>query len=255
VIAAINEKRFNQTTIMKINFRMKMSFKSLLTIVLITFLITTSNKIYAQTKVGIQSGYNISNVLMKDRDGIKSSTKSISGIHVGLNIDLPVTPNFYIQPGIEYIEKGFRQNDNYFFGNGNETKVKVAYVQFPLSFIYQLGIHSEKLYIGAGPYVSYGTGGKWKSKSDVVIGDIKIENHGNVNFKNDFMDRSFGEYTYGKPWEFGYNLLLGYRFINQLSFQINNQTGISNLRPKVGGSSEGGVLKNRVWSFSLGYTF
>jgi len=240
---------------MTINFRMKMTFKALFTTALITILTSSLNQINAQTKVGIQAGYNISSVLMKDIDGKRNPTQSVSGFHIGLNVDMPLGKNFYFQPVLEYIIKGFEQNNNYFSGSDNEIKVKANYIQLPINFIYELNVDKGKLYFGAGPYVAYGIGGKWKSKTDVLIGDIRIENQGNVHFKNDFMNGSFGEYLYGKPWELGSNILLGYRFVNQLKVQINNQMGINNLQPKVGGASEGSVLKNRVWSFSLGYSF
>lgn len=231
-----------------------MTFKTLLTITLITFLMSSSNKINAQTKVGIQGGYNISSVLMKDREGIKNPAQPISGFHVGLNIDIPVAQNFYVQPVLEYIMKGFEQSNNDFSGAGNNIKVKANYIQLPINLVYELSIDKGILFFGAGPYIAYGRGGKWESASTVMLGDIMIENHGNINFKKDFMDGGFGEYTYGKPWEFGSNLLLGYRFFKQLKLQVNNQMGISNLQPKLGGESEGGVLKNRVWSLSLGYS-
>lgn len=240
---------------MRRDFKMRISFTSFLIPLLITAFTGTLNKINAQTRVGIQAGYNISDVLMEDRDGNKNPTKPISGFHIGFNVDIPVAKNFYVQPVFEYITKGFEQNDNYFFGSDNETKVRASYIQLPVNFIYEFKIHKGKLYVGAGPYVGYGTGGKWKSKSDVLIGDIRIENHGDVNFKEDSMDGEFGVYLYGKPWELGSNLLVGYQFFDRFKLQINNKTGMSNLQPETGGQTEGGVLKNRVYSFSLAYTF
>lgn len=208
---------------------------------------------HAQTKVGIRAGMNFSNVLMKGEAGNRNSTESIPGFHIGLTVDIPLVANFYLQPAALYSGKGFKQTDSWFAGSGNDLKVNVSYIEIPLNLIYKPRLGSGKVLVGAGPYAAYGTGGRWKSETDVLVGDIRIDNRGDAIFKKDAMDGEFGSYLYGKPWDFGANFLVGYEFHNKISLQLNAQLGIKDLQPEVGGVERGGRLKNKSCGISVGY--
>lgn len=240
---------------MKPKFMTKPSMKSFFLPVFLLILIAASNKTNAQTKVGIRAGLNSSNVLMEEENGDGNFTKSIPGFHIGLTVDIPLATNFYLQPAVLYSSKGFKQTNNWFSGSGNNIKVTVSYIEVPLNFIYKHKLASGNLLIGVGPYVGYGTGGKWKSEAPVIIGDIQIDNYGDVIFKKDVMDGEFGNYLYGKPWDFGANFLVGYQFWDKLTLQLNAQIGINELKPKVGGVTREGTLKNKGVGISVGYTF
>jgi hypothetical protein len=231
------------------------AMKPVFSLLFLLILIASSNKANAQTKVGIRAGLNYSNVLMKEENADKNSTKSIPGFHVGLIVDIRLVTNFYLQPGVLYSRKGFKQTDSWFSGSGNNIKVTVSYIEAPLNFIYKHKLASGNLLIGAGPYAGYGTGGKWKSDAPVLIGDIQIHNYGEVIFKKDVMDGEFGNYLYGKPWDFGANFLVGYQFLDRLTLQFNGQLGINELKPKVDGVTREGTLKNKGFGISVGYTF
>lgn len=231
------------------------STKSVFLTILFVLLTTASNIIYAQTKVGIWAGMNFSNVLMEDENGDKNSTRSIPGFHIGLTVDIPIAADFYLQPAALYSSKGFKQTDSWFSGSGNDLEVTVSYIEVPLNFIYKPQLGSGNLLIGAGPYAGYGTGGKWKSETSVLIGDIRIDNNGDAIFKNDVMDGEFGNYLYGKPWDFGANFLVGYEFFDKLSVQFNAQLGINDLKPEVDGVKREGKLKNKGYGISVGYKF
>jgi len=231
------------------------SMKSGFLPVFLLILIAASNTTNAQTKVGIRAGLNSSNVLMEEENSDGNSTKSIPGFHIGLTVDIPLAANFYLQPAVLYSSKGFKQTNNWFSGSDNDIKVTASYIEVPLNFIYKHKLASGNLLIGVGPYVGYGTGGKWKSEAPVSIGDIRIDNYGDVIFKKDGMDGEFGNYLYGKPWDFGANFLVGYKFWDKLTLQLNAQLGINELKPKVGGVPREGTLKNKGFGISVGYTF
>ncbi len=174
---------------------------------------------------------------------------------MGLTTDIPLAAHFYLQPAVLYSGKGFKQTNSWFSGSGNEIKVTVSYIEVPLNLIYKYKWASGNLLIGAGPYVGYGTSGKWKSDAPVLIGDIRIDNYGDVIFKKDRMDGEFGTYLYGKPWDFGSNFLVGYQFCDKTSIQLNAQLGINDLKPEVGGLTREGTIKNKGFGISIGYTF
>lgn len=218
------------------------------------FLLTTITIAHAQTEVSIKAGVHYSNVIFEDASGDRQETQFTPGMHAGLSVDVPVSGAFYIQPGLLYSRKGFTQDDNWFAGAANDFKVSVNYIELPLNVLYKPSLGSGKLLLGAGPYLGYGTGGKWESDEPVVIGDIIHDDHGDVNFKNDVVDGEWGEYLYGKRWDYGANFTAGYEFFDQFSAQFNIRLGLANLEPDVDGSKPDGTFKNIGFGISLGYT-
>lgn len=223
--------------------------------VLILILICAWNVNKAQIKVGIQAGVNFSNVTVKDANGNKSETGSVPGIRIGLLTELPIASDFFIQPGIFYAKKGFKQETGGYYGLAQNFEVKTSYVELPVNLLYKPSLGTGKLLLGAGPYISYGAKGTWKSDNVILIGDIMTDAKGEITFENDYMDGEFGRYTYGKPWDYGLNFLAGYEFPIGFSIQINAQTGVANLQPESGGEKPDGSLRNRSFGLSAGYRF
>lgn len=218
------------------------------------FLITTFNIANAQTKIGIRTGLNFSNANMKDEQGNEGETESIPGFHLGLTVDVPIAGDFYIQPAALYSSKGFRQKGEG-FGYSNDFKVTVSYLEVPVNLLYKPKLGTGNLILGAGGYLGYGTGGKWKSASGVLIGDIQIGDNGDVIFKNDAEKGEFGSYLYGKPLDYGASFLVGYELFNKYSVQFNSEIGLANLQTTYSGIKRKGKMKNTGFSISLGYKF
>lgn len=109
--------------------------------------------------------------------------------------------------------------------------------------------------MGAGPYIGYGTGGNWKSDSDILIGDIMEKGYGTLAFRNDGSVRNDSEYTYGRPIDYGLNAILGYEFRERFSLQFTGMFGIANLVPHLNGYQPGGSLRNNAFGISIGYKF
>nr|WP_162988966.1 porin family protein [Pedobacter schmidteae] len=218
-------------------------------------LIITFNLAKAQTRIGVKAGLNFSNVMAKDERSNKQETQIATGFLVGLTADIPVSGDFFIQPGIQYVEKGFKQKKGGYYGLANNFKVNVSYVEVPVNILYKPQLGNGKLLLGAGPYFGYGTGGTWKSDNVILMGDIMTDSKGEVIFKNDVMDGEFGKYMYGKPFDYGANFLAGYEFLEKLAVQFNAQLGLANLQPKVDGVKREGSLKNVGFGISVGYRF
>src|SRR5699024_2197456 len=159
---------------------------------------------------------------------------------------VPVGSAFYLQPALLYSRKGFTQEDSWFAGDGNHFEVKTNYLELFVHFLYKPALGSGKLLFGAGPYMAYGLGVEWESAEDVVIGDIIIGDHGDVHFSNDAFDGGDGNsYLYGKPLDYGVNLLVGYEFFNRISAQFNVQLGLADLLPEYSdGTKQDGSFKN-----------
>lgn len=67
------------------------------------------------------------------------------------------------------------------------------------------------------------------------------------------MDGEWGEYLYGKPWDYGANFIAGYGFFDRFSAQFNIRLGLANLEPEVDGTKPDGTFKNIGFGISLGY--
>lgn len=223
-------------------------------LILLTFF-TFYKTAHAQTKIGLKAGVSFSNIREKDEQGKKTATQIMPGAHFGLTLDIPIAKQLYLQPAAVYADKGFKQAKGGWFGTADGVEVDVSYIEVPLNLLYKPKVAGGALLLGAGAYAAYGTGGKWKSATDPLIGDIRLRNYGHVIFKNDGMDGEFESYLYGKPLDYGLNFLIGYEILNQLSLQFNTQVGLANLQPKYGSIQPKGDLKNIGFGFSLGYKF
>jgi hypothetical protein len=218
-------------------------------------LVATFNITNAQIKVGVKTGVDFSNVIMKNENGDKAATQSTPGIFLGVTVDIPIIGDLYIEPAAQYSRKGFKQQTGAFFGSATNFQVNVSYIQVPLNILYKPRLGAGNLLFGAGPYIGYGTGGKWTSDTDILIGDITMGKKGDAVFKKDASDGEFGTYLYGKPLDYGANFLAGYEFFHKLSVQFNAQVGLANLQPEYDGVKREGKLKNTDFGISLGYIF
>ncbi len=220
-------------------------------------LIAIINTAEAQTKFGINAGVNFSKVKTQAENGNIENTDAVPGFQLGFAADIPVIGAFYIQPGILYASRGFKQERGGFFGYGTNFKVKVEYFEVPVNILYKPKLWGNHLFVGAGAYVGFGRGGNWQSDTDVVVGgDMVIGNRGDVIFRNDGWEGgNLESYTYGRPVDYGANFLLGYEFLGKVTLQLNAQFGMANLQPRYGDFQPDGKINNSAIGISLGYKF
>ena len=193
----------------------------------------------AQTKFGIRAGVQMQNVNAKDHSGTKADNKLMTGYHAGLTADIPVAPDYFIQPGLLYSLKGTNQD----YAN---AKARISYIEVPVNFIYKPTLGSGKLLLGFGPYVAVAIDGKvkWDNGSEA---DVDIANTIPVTATDNY---------YVERMDAGANFLAGYEFTNKLSFQLNAQLGLSNISPEDQRvSNSKAVSKNTGFGLSLGYKF
>ncbi|WP_018630855.1 porin family protein [Niabella aurantiaca] len=216
----------------------------------------------AQVQFGVRAGANFSNVTAKDADDNKMSTSLLPGFHVGVTADMAIADEFYLQPALLFNTKGYQYKQS-------ESSVTVAlnqhpyYLELPVNFIYKPALGNGHLLLGAGPYIAYGVGGRWKLKAE--SGSSSFERDGSLEFKRDYsLDSAvFGgniedlpeKLPYGKPFDLGANLLAGFEFAQKISIQLNGQLGLLNIAPTVDGQETGEVIKNMQFGLSVGYKF
>ncbi|MFL5746256.1 MAG: porin family protein [Niastella sp.] len=217
-----------------------MKTKALL-IALSTTVFALGAKAQDKTTFGVRAGVNFTNLNGKESNGDKLDNKLKAGFNVGVNAEIPLVPDFYVQPGLLFSTKGSKDKQ----GDG---KLNLSYLEVPINLLYKPTLGAGKMLLGFGPYVGFGIGGKYKS------GDEKID----VKFKNDVKpsDVSLTDpKIFLKSLDFGGNLLVGYEMSNNFSFQLNAQLGMTNLNPKSNGVKPKDKAKNTGFGISVGYRF
>jgi hypothetical protein len=110
-----------------------------------------------------------------------------------------------------------------------------------------------KLLLGIGPYIAFGIGGK-VSNADGKEMDIEFTKE--VSAANYSAATSQGLFPYFKRFDAGGNLLVGYEFSNNFSFQLNAQLGMININSEIKDvSSDDTKFKNTGFGLSVGYRF
>ena len=196
----------------------------------------------SKTSFGIRAGVNFQNITGDDALGNKMENKLKTGFLAGVNAEIPVGIDFYIQPGVVYAIKGAK-------ADGSDDKVNLSYIEVPVNFLYKPAVGTGHLLLGFGPYIAFGIGGKLKPDNG---GDVDIE------FKNSITqaEAATGYGSYFKRIDAGGNLLFGYEMSNKLSLQLNAQLGLVKINPKIDGlSSDETSWKNTGFGVSVGYRF
>jgi opacity protein-like surface antigen len=192
-----------------------------------------------KTTFGVRAGVNFQNINGKNRSGDKLENDIATGFHAGVNAEVPLGTGFYLQPGVLYSQKGTEFD--------NDNQVKLNYIEVPVNFVYKPILGTGRMLLGFGPYVGFGLGGKVKTAS--TERDVSFEKTANS---------STPSLTYGvyKGMDAGANLLAGYEFARNISFQVNAQLGLVNINPEFeGASNDESKWKNTGFGVSVGYRF
>jgi len=188
-----------------------------------------STVIFAQSKTtfGIRAGVNFQNLNGKNINDDELDNKLKTGFNAGVNAEIPVGIDFYLQPGVLFSTKGAKVGDS-------DTKINLSYVEVPVNFIYKPELGTGRMVLGFGPYAAYAVGGKTKDPdTDIEFGD---------------------QYPETKRFDAGANLLAGYEFSNRLSFQLNAGLGLVNINNRADDDTKS-KTKNTGFGVSLGYRF
>lgn len=223
-----------------------MKAKTLL-LALITIAYALGSRAQETTTFGIRAGVNFQNINGRDVFDEKLENKLKTGFHVGVNAEVPVARDFYVQPGVLFTTKGAINKDD------EDIKLNLSYIEVPINFLYKPVLGAGKLLLGIGPYIAFGIGGNVSNES----GEEK-----DIEFTKEVSPQDFasatatGHYPYFKRFDAGGNLLAGYEFSNKFSFQLNAQLGMININSDIEGISDNDTkFKNTGFGLSLGYRF
>ena len=182
---------------------------------------------FAQTTFGVKLGPDFSSTTTKF-EGDKETSKILVGLAGGVYANLPIAPEFYIQPSLMYEGKGGKDKNS-------DEKVRLNYLTLPVDLLFKPAMPngSGSWLIGVGPYLGYGFSGK-VSGSD--MDPFKSEG---------------GNDAYLKRFDAGANVQLGYEMASGFNITLNTELGLINLAKN--GNSDNS-FRNTSFGVNLGYT-
>jgi outer membrane protein with beta-barrel domain len=177
-----------------------------------------------KARIGITAGSTLANYKIK-ADGEDQSGNSKAGFTAGVIVNLPAGKNFMIQPGIHWVGKGTKDEED-----GHTASLTANSIEIPVNFLYT---SNGGFFIGAGPSASFAVSGK--AKLDDVSADLHFGNSDDDDLKG---------------FEFGANVVTGYQSPKGFLIAANFNQGFSNLIPGDAGNSS---IKSHYFGIRLGY--
>jgi len=221
----------------------------LISIVLI--LVLSASFAVAQTKgqskmsFAVLGGINFQNLNGKNGSGEKLDNDMLMGYHAGVNVQIPIAPQFYFQPGLMFSVKGAKNT----YSSITST-TKLNYIEMPLNMVYKASLGNGFVMLGFGPYLGYGIGGKVTTTG----GSLSLDQ--DVEFKNVVETGDNLTTPYYKAFDAGANIFFGYEMAGGLFVQLDTQFGMLNIRPEYKGlTTDESSVKNTGFGLSLGYRF
>jgi len=201
----------------------------------------------AKISFAILGGINFQNLSGKDNNGDKLANDMLLGYHGGVNVQIPIAPDFYFQPGLLFTTKGAKNN----YGSLTGT-YKLSYIELPLNFVYKALLGKGSFMLGFGPYIGYGIGGKASVQ------------YSSTTYETDILFKSVVEagdpwVPYFKAFDAGGNIFAGFEMAGGIFLQLNGQLGMLKINPEDNRTlkiySDKLSVKNTGFGISLGYRF
>ena len=189
------------------------------------------------TTIGLTGGINWNNINGKTASGSNLDNQLKTGFNGGLNLEIPIGTNFYLQPGVEYRQKGTELN--------NGDKITIGYVDVPVNLVYKSVLGTGSVLLGFGPYIGMGIHGK-KNYTD------KTEKE--IIFTNTYSATEAFDYQF-KKIDAGANFMAGYEFRNKLSASVKAQLGLIDINPESNIEGDLTRYRNTGFGLSMGYRF
>jgi len=224
--------------------------KTLLSLTALALIATASQaqddnaKSSGATTFGVHAGVGMAKFNGDDEAGEKLDSKFAAKFNVGVDAQIPIATDFYIQPGLNFQSKGAKFEDG-----SDEFRLNLFYVDIPVSFVYKTA--SSHFFGGFGPYVGFGVGGKATTN---VSGAEDVD----IEFRNDITAAELlaDDKVYFKRMDAGANVFLGYEFVNGLAVKVGTQIGLTNINTDIeGATADQSKTKNIGFGLTIGYRF
>lgn len=213
-------------------------------LLLVTFVIA-QNTDKGKLSYAIHGGLNLYNLNGTDAVGANLENEFKPGYHAGVDVQLPIAPMFFFQPGLLYITKGAKHVDS-----KSTSKYRLAYLEMPLNVVYKSMLGNGYIMVGFGPYISYGVGGKIFTKTGSATTESVIK------FRNTVLIGDPLLVNYFKQFDGGGNVIAGYEMASGIFCQIHTQFGMLKINPEDRRiSNNQSSITNTGFGLSTGYRF
>jgi hypothetical protein len=231
---------------------MKMKILTLSTALLLIGFVSTAQN------TQIRGGLNLANVSVTE-NGRVDKANQLTSFQVGILTDIKLGSSMLsLQPGILYtgkgskVQKGTAGQAGYFKQTFNPQ-----YLEVPLNLLVKAPIgSSSRFFVGAGPYVAMGIGGKTKTEGTrALTGDYSFER--DITFSNDDPTTFDQEEGTGlgviRRFDYGLNGTAGIEG-KSVVLGVNYGMGLAKLQSGTNNNADNNN-KHRVLSLSLGFKF
>lgn len=218
-------------------------------LVLITLIIATITpwSALAQVRLGLTGGLNLAKLRYEPRDEFAGSPdeNTRASYRIGGIIDIAMSSPFAVQTGVLIMGKGGKSQFGSSSGGYTRT-MSPAYLEIPADVLFKPNItRGLRLYMGLGPYVAFGIGGKSKYTGNVPAGSF-TDNH-RLHFGKQADDDM-------KKRDIGGNALAGFEFNSGFLLGVSYGLSFTNNAPSENLNGPR-ILRNKVFGISMGYLF
>jgi len=201
-----------------------------------------------------EAGVNFANVSVTD-NGRVDNANMLTSFRVGIVGDIKLAPMVALQPGLYYTGKGSKvQSGDATSMNYFKQTTNPFYFEVPANIVFKFPFGSEShFFVGAGPYLAVGVGGK--ATTDGKSFGVAFHNENSIQFSNDDPTTFNQEEGTGlgvmKRFDYGANGVVGIAG-RSLLLSANYGLGLAKLQS---GSNSGtdNNNKHRVISVNVGF--
>jgi hypothetical protein len=196
-------------------------------------------------------GVSYSKVKVEISQGMKPNI----GLTFGVAYNHQITEMFSLQPELNFIQKGFRQevheNQDGTTMDG-KGKFNVNYLELPILAKVLFGEGNVKFYLNAGPSLGIGLGGKYKADYTVsFLGNSQTESFENKIKFGDPDNSDEDELYLDNRLELSLQSGFGIMITDKIMIDFRYGHALSSMTDD--SDDEAGKIKNRVFQLTVGY--
>lgn len=193
-------------------------------LLLLSLLISSVSFAQTTTSFGFKAGLSNSTIKgetatqlndLIDKSGGMVSTQNRNGFFAGAYASIPLDETISIQPGINYVQKGYTLNGDLnikgigFLGANAKAQLQTDYIEIPLL----VKVNLDKFEVFAGPQVGYLMNANLKTTAGIL----------GINLLNKKFDVS----NQFNKWDAGLNFGLGYKITDNFDVSAAYDFGLS----------------------------
>lgn len=215
----------------------------------------------AQISFGGHAGANFASGKTTDNSSTPSTSQTLKtkvGLTIGAVAEIEFGGGLSFRPELNFIQKGGKSStsETRNVGVGTLTiasteNVSMGYLQLAPNFVYYFEAGTGKVFVGAGPDIAFGMGGKYKystTTTSTVVGFTGSSTSGDNKVKFDGKKDATDNDFHLKSLDFGINVLAGYKLSNGAFVSAGYTIGLSNISPY-----DKTTYKNSGFNIKIGY--